>query len=323
MRCFEEKDLVEVDCNLCGSSETKLVALRSDGLRVVECLNCGLAYLNPRPADDVISRLYDREYYGGADHLKSYSMPDYFENAQRSLEEKTHFGFKLIDTIAEYQPLKDSRLLDVGCAFGAFLVIARSYGSKAEGVELCDFSASLGRERFGVDIKTGTLRSVGYRKHRFDIITMFELIEHLPDPSAFLREIHRILKNGGLICISTPNYHCHLKYGSRWLGFTKSFEHIFFFDDGSLGALLRKPGFEVIHSETIERISPLGRGIMFNERRKRKFLALRNGLSRRPLLFRLGRYFWKVCTNAQIRRNERTGFGHNLLVLARKTPASS
>jgi len=315
---FDEKDLVEVNCNLCGKSETKFITLRPDGLKVVGCLNCGLAYLNPRPKDHIISKLYDREYYQGGDYLKSYWISDYFEETKKSLENKTHFGFKLISKIAKYKELKDSKLLDVGCAFGAFLIIARSHGSKPEGIELSDFSAIRGREGFGLEIKTGTLESAHYPKRYFDIVTMFELIEHLPDPSAFFKEVHKILKNNGLICISTPNYHCHLKYGKKWLGFTISFEHIFFFDENSIRALLRKTGFEVIHSETIEEIGPLHRAIIFNEKRRRKFFRLRNSLSRNSFLFPLVRYFWRICNYAQIRLNEKAGFGHRLLVMARK-----
>jgi 2-polyprenyl-3-methyl-5-hydroxy-6-metoxy-1,4-benzoquinol methylase len=318
MRYFEEKDLVQVSCNLCGRSETKVIALRPDGLKVEECLKCGLAYLNPRPNDDVISRLYDREYYHGGDHLRSYSTSDFLEDTQRALEDKTHMGFKLIRKIAEYQNLRGSRLLDVGCACGASLVIARSYGSLAEGVELSDFSAELGRKKFGVKIKTGTLQSADYPNQHFDIVTMFELVEHIPDPLTLFKEVYRILKANGLICISTPNYNCHLKYGSKWLGFTKSFEHIFFFNDTSLKALLGTTGFEVIFSQTIEVISPLGRAILFDEKRRRRYLRLRNRLAKISWLFSSARHIWKTFTSLQAKQNERAGFGQTLLIIAQK-----
>jgi len=313
---FDKDSLIRVSCNLCGRNKTKFITTRPDGLKVVECLNCGLAYLNPRPRGGVIFGLYDENYYQGRTQLKSYD--NYIEETLKSLEDGTNAGFQIIKRIATYKELKDSRLLDIGCACGAFLVIARSWKAKVEGLEISNFSAEWGRESFGLEIKTGTLETIRYSANSFDLVTMFDLVEHLTDPTSFFRDVYRITKNGGLICVVTPNYHCKEKYGKSWIGFNMSLEHIYFFDKESLGKMLDKVGFKILHIETMETLSAIQKSVYFKQDLNKAFSKLRNILTKMPPIFYLARYFWRAYNSFLGKINEKTGFGHGLLVIAKK-----
>lgn len=119
MRCLEAKDLVEVDRNLCGGSQSNLVALGWGRFGAVGCLNSGMAHLGSHLADNVIPRRCNREYQGEADDLKSHSGVDYLENTQRTSEEKTQFGFSSVDAVAQCKRLKGGRWWDVGCTLVA------------------------------------------------------------------------------------------------------------------------------------------------------------------------------------------------------------
>jgi len=139
---------------------------------------------------------------------------------------------------------KAGRLLDVGCGKGWFLETARERGWQVEGVELCHEVAERTMERVGVQVRTGSIFDVELPSETFDLVTMYDVIEHLETPIEALRICHRILKRGGVLALSTPNLN---GFGCRLLG-AKAFavwpdEHIIYFGPASMKRAIRLADF--------------------------------------------------------------------------------
>ena len=138
------------------------------------------------------------------------------------------------------------RLLDVGCSSGAFIAAARSLGIEAEGVEPASAPAKTALES-GLRVYQGLLEDLNLPSASYDVITLFEVLEHLKDPLSLLKECHRILHKGGLLVIRTGNtdsWSAHCQKG-RWEYFSIEAHggHISFFNPASMGRLAERSGF--------------------------------------------------------------------------------
>jgi 2-polyprenyl-3-methyl-5-hydroxy-6-metoxy-1,4-benzoquinol methylase len=142
-------------------------------------------------------------------------------------------------------PATHGRLLDVGAATGFFVEQARAVGWDAIGLEPSEWAAEFARRELGMEVFTGTLESMHFADQAFDVVTLWEVIEHLPDPMVTLQEIRRILRPGGQLVLSTPDSGSPVARasGRRWLGWRKVPEHLFFFDRSNLDRLLTRAGF--------------------------------------------------------------------------------
>ncbi len=152
---------------------------------------------------------------------------------------------------------QDRRLLDVGCHIGVFLEIAQERGWEAWGVEPSRWAAREALSR-GLQVIEGTLDDVHLADEFFDVITMWDVIEHLADPLTELRRSQRLLKKGGAICIHTINIESPLArlMGSRWPWLMEM--HLYYFSPRTLEEMLRKAGFTVLKMVNQGRFLRLG-----------------------------------------------------------------
>jgi 2-polyprenyl-3-methyl-5-hydroxy-6-metoxy-1,4-benzoquinol methylase len=228
-----------VPCILCGSKSSRpLVA--SQGYAILRCNGCSLAYLSPQPAERDQQELYGETYFNSED------------GTQRGYSSYLAQAANLRATFRERLPYlvvsgPGNRLLDVGAAAGHFVKEAREAGWNAEGLEYSRWAAEYANRELGVPVREGTLENAGFPAGAFDVVTMWEVIEHLADPRNALREIRRILTPDGMLHLSTPDAGSLVARmaGKRWLGWRKIPEHLFFFDFRSLERLLASEGFQV------------------------------------------------------------------------------
>ena len=206
-------------CALCGTPEgTPLFAV--DGSLHVRCGRCELVREASRPI--ATSQVYDSDYYSTESAKGGYA--NYVLDAsinQLTIEER-------LDAI-EARLGRKGRLLDVGCALGDFVEVAVARGWDAEGVEISAYAAAEARSK-GLRVRTGVLEDLALPSGSYDVITLYDVVEHLTDPIATLREVYRLLAPGGVLHMVTPNVgglQARL-LGAKWYHY-KPGEHIYLF----------------------------------------------------------------------------------------------
>jgi SAM-dependent methyltransferase len=165
-------------------------------LQALRCANCGIIFLSPQPTPEQIASLYGREYFEG--DFRCGHEGAYFEDATLS----GLVDHALLDRIRAFRGT--GRFLELGCAGGAFLAAARAAGYETTGVEFSADAAHFAVERFGLDVRTGTLEEAALPSGSFDVVYAGDVIEHLPDPLRTVREIHRVMAPGGILVLACP-----------------------------------------------------------------------------------------------------------------------
>ncbi len=218
-------------------------------LQGISCAECGIIFLDPQPTAEEITQLYSKEYFEGdfrCGHAGSYFDDDSFTGI---------VDHQLLQRIRGFKP--GGRFLEVGCAGGAFLDAARKAGYTVRGVEFSDDAAQLAREKFGLDVITGDLQAAQFPDAGFDMVFMGDVIEHLPDPAATVAEINRITAENGLLVLACPTQTNTIfsrigffVYGMLGKKATINLPpyHLFEYRPASLGRLLDRCGFELIHT---------------------------------------------------------------------------
>jgi 2-polyprenyl-3-methyl-5-hydroxy-6-metoxy-1,4-benzoquinol methylase len=206
---------------------------------MITCERCGLVRVEGVPDGDRLNQLYSESYFRSSDS-SALGYDDYI--ADRAKISKT-FG-KRIEEIERLVGRK-GRMLDVGCATGFSVEVARSRGWEAQGVELSRFACDYARREIGVDVFCGSLGEVELEPESLDVVTMWDYIEHSPDPLGELRQANRLLKSGGLLALTTPNIASLPAriWGSRWMGI-KQEEHLYYFAPETIKKMLELCGFE-------------------------------------------------------------------------------
>jgi len=247
MHKWTAEELEEVSCDSCGSRDVAREFVRQDGLRVVECAACGLAFLNPRPRSDLIRLLYGKGYFNG-------TSADRGEGGLRPNDLRLPLVRPLPRPVLllteRFGGVRGKDVLEIGCATGSLLRALASEGARAKGVELSEYAAGQARE-IGLDVATGTIEDyASVHRNCADMLVALEVIEHVTSPKRFLEQAYRLLRPGGTMVLSTPNYACSRRFGEKWLGFNASFEHIFFFSQAALRRLAESAGFTLRHVES-------------------------------------------------------------------------
>ena len=244
--------LESTECILCGNNSAQYLYTISDLLlerseivaTFVQCQNCGLTYQNPRPS-------FAEMAYHYPPHYESYADPE--EQAVQSLLMRKAFAYgldKRYRFIAGYR--SSGRLLDIGCATGTFLHKLQQEGNwEVYGVEVNSDVAERAKYRYNLNIHAGTVEDAAYPDNFFDVVTMWDVLEHLHDPVTTLREIRRILTPDGLVVTRVPNgasWDARI-FKQYWAGFDAP-RHLYVFTPRTLSLLLRKTGFNILKHTT-------------------------------------------------------------------------
>lgn len=235
-------------CDLCGKSDATIVypatvdsasnlacscACTNDGHgkyhQVVRCKNCGLYYCSPRPD----SQLLEQGYGEVEDEL----YHDEEEGRRRTFRGN-------LGRLTYYK--KKGKLLDVGCALGIFIDEASKLGWDAEGIEPSKWCVEKGKEFFNLKIRQGSYKNLSEFDYKFDVITMWDVLEHVDEPSIALRNCRDILEDDGILVFSTVNIGSLYArmLGRKWPWFMEM--HLYYFDLDTIRKYLEKAGFMVL-----------------------------------------------------------------------------
>ncbi len=182
-----------------------------------------------------------------------YESDSYYTIALKSQAEvEAHWGFRwrhVLRSLLRYA--QKPRLLDVGAGNGFFVYLARNeFGLPADGLEISEAESTYAREMFGVDFIRSDLAHV---EARYDAVTSFNVIEHVPDPMALLAGMRSRLNEGGYLIVTTPNPSCiHRRvHGLQKWSMVAPPHHINLFTRPALEEMLGLAGFEVLEYSTI------------------------------------------------------------------------
>ena len=141
-------------------------------------------------------------------------------------------------------------VLDVGCGLGQFVEVANRCGWKAEGLELSRGAVDFAL-RHGLAVRDLDFFSEEIKANSYDLVTLFEVIEHVPNPSEFIRRSEEVVRPGGLVYLTTPNFASIDRFllGKHWELIQR--EHLTYFTPRTIRALVKKTNrFEILHLET-------------------------------------------------------------------------
>lgn len=233
-----------VSCNYCGLNNT--VSLFGHK-QLVKCCNCGLIYVNPRPVQSEVFARYGENYYqtkspeyGGYEDY----WDDLAPNAKTSRKRISHIEKLLSGT---------GRLLDVGCAGGFFMRAAKERGWDAYGIDVSKYAIKRARTEWNDRVQETDLAGFKTPPGTFDVITFWDVLEHVCDPLSNLRSAFFLLKPGGIVAISTPDAGSlpARLLGEKWLGFRCLEEHNYYFSRRTLRKMLVKAGFTVVAIKSV------------------------------------------------------------------------
>lgn len=242
-------DLEQVDCGLCGSANRELRF--TDGpFSVVGCTDCGLVYVTPRLAPGALIESVYNEGYWSSDAAKDRGYSDY--RADEPLYIKTYERRRAVIDRHFDQP---GRVLDVGCAAGYFLSVMQKDGWDVRGLEPSEAIRARAVERLGTlpdgrpRVQAGLLGQAELEEGSFDLVTFWDVIEHIPDVRAALRTARSLLAPGGKLLIETQNVDSRAAklLGPKWQHY-KHAEHIYHFNPATLRRLMGESGFEILEN---------------------------------------------------------------------------
>lgn len=232
-----------IKCDICGSLSTEILFeipdLWTDRMDIhvdyYQCADCGLVFQFPKPSMEFLKVFYPENYevfHNGTNLLSDFGL-------------KKRFGL-----IRRYK--SKGTLLDVGSAQGYFLSYVKHHsGWNAIGIEPNQAAANRARQKYGLNIIDNDIEKVDFRGQTFDVITMWDVLEHLSDPSFVLKKLKSQLKPDGILVLRLPNLSSldAKWFGKCWAGYDSP-RHLFVFNISNLEILLKQTGFriELIHS---------------------------------------------------------------------------
>lgn len=238
---WQATELIAINCPICSSDNYKVIYSRADSLDIVSCQSCSFRFVQPQPSQRELNRFYKQGYFSGGHDF--HQGKDYFNSRKRAIATEQITGWHFLN---DHVDLSQKRLLDLGCADGALLVLARQYGaSQVTGVEVSAEAAAYGRNQYGLEILESSADSLPFADQTFDVVTAFDLIEHVRHPDQLFKEVNRVLRIGGLFVGGCPDMDCFDDWGAEWIGVRRNMEHLSYFDNQTLSTIAEQLCFKV------------------------------------------------------------------------------
>jgi len=229
----------------CPPGRDRLFGLVHGTFALSRCSSCGCIFQNPVPEKSALARFYPREYWWSENTTHVGRSAHFFrklEKAYREFVTRDHVRF--LNSCVRENPHSNKLLLDIGCGNGTFLHLARLHGFDPHGMDVSDRAVEIAQQQYGLKVRQGEIGSKIWNGCRFDFITMFHVLEHLPDPRLGLKYARELLQPGGVLILQVPNLSSLQArlFGARWYGLDVP-RHVINYTPKALGHLLRDAGF--------------------------------------------------------------------------------
>ncbi len=200
--------MATVACRICSTLQFQ-PRFRKNGFNIERCVQCGLIQVTNPPETSGIESHYEEEFFH--EHYEKL-----LRDPQRQAYEYQKFNYRLGEIQKKVQA--KGNILDVGCSLGFFLNAAQRQGWTVHGLELSDWASNYARAKFGIPVLSKPLEEGDFKPESFDVVTMWNVIEHLENPTSVVKTIHRILRPGGMMVFTTGNVESLLAriQNARW-----------------------------------------------------------------------------------------------------------
>jgi SAM-dependent methyltransferase len=224
-------------CLICNTNIFELI-FKKNGFNIGKCSHCATTQVIDPPPSAEIDGYYDQDFFH-----KFYDK--LLNDPKRQAYEYRKFNFRLEEI--EKEASRKGSILDVGCSFGFFLDAARKRGWKTYGVEIGEYAANYAKSNFNLTVFTEPLNDVDFEDEFFDVVTLWNVIEHLDDPNEMIQDISRILKIGGILVLTTANIESPLARLKKenWRVLIPPI-HLSYFSPSTIEYLLNSANLEVI-----------------------------------------------------------------------------
>ncbi|WP_296618446.1 class I SAM-dependent methyltransferase [Marivirga sp.] len=231
------------ECPVCSASNlrnhmvVKDHSVSKESFNIMVCDNCNFHFTNPRPDKDEIGKYYEsEEYISHSDKANSPINLIYKIARKYALSTKK----KLINSVAKD---KKGRILDYGCGTGYLLETMKSDGWKTFGIEPNDKARELASQK--VKVKE-TIEQLDLKNKKFDIITLWHVLEHIHDLNSTIKTLKTILKEKGKIIIAVPNIESYEEsiFGEEWAAYDVP-RHLYHFSQDTMKTLMLKHGLKI------------------------------------------------------------------------------
>lgn len=256
---LQPKEMISKKCNFCESDCFSKFACEN-GFDIVRCSNCGLVMVNPLPTFQYIQDFYSQYHEPDSAAIWGNYMANVYAQALNFIKKFPH----------------GSKVLDVGCGYGQFLVLAKERKFQVFGTELAEEPAGYVEKEYKIPVFHGILEDSSFEDGYFDVITLWFVLEHLMDPRKTILKCFNLLKKGGVLVICVPNIDFRQmlvpfqnftmldsffrKIGIK-VGTVKFFHavdppaHLYGFNQRSLGFLLGRTGFAKVKFDVPENLN--------------------------------------------------------------------
>ena len=241
--CRVDATLEQVTCFRCHVSG--VVRFRRDPFALVQCQECGQAFVSPRLSEQGRRDVYDSDYFDAC-------VYGYKKRLSLSLWHQRTWSdgrLELIETLAGAP--QGRRLLEIGCAYGLFLNLAQRRGYAVSGIEYSQAAVTWTQQNTQLDVRQGTVETVELPVSAFDVVCFWDVFEHVPDPGFFIAAVAKALRPGGLVALSCPNFGSMPArlMRSHWTTLRPE-QHLWHFDLRTLKRTLTEAGFDDVRVVT-------------------------------------------------------------------------
>jgi len=221
-------------CILCDKTDLKTL-YKKDSFDILHCTHCGSIF------NSNWDRLSDEQQFNNREVLEIERIKKRFESDKILYFDRFNQDLK---KIIQYR--NKGKLLDIGSSYGFFLTCARDQGWETIGIDVDINAVNFSTQHLNLDVKFGNLIQCHFDENKFDVITLFHVLEHVPNPHEIIQEIKRILKPDGLVVIDVPNADDfrRLLFKENWPQFRE--HHLWYFSIKTLRFFLQKYGFKVL-----------------------------------------------------------------------------
>lgn len=241
-------------CKICESEQVAIKYKKINGYKIkrkfdiLECSNCKVSFTDPFLSKKEYQDYHNKHQVAFNGAGNDSAIVEYLDNKQEQWK-----GLGYLDRLNGLLKAKPDakRVLDIGCGAGLYLDFLKNEGFYVEGIELSPWGYNIATNTLGIKVQNNLIGNLAEPKSKFDVINLYDVVEHTTDPNGFLQDLKKWIKKDGIIMINLPNMDSKISISSnRYWNKISPPDHTFHFNIESICYLLNKNGFHPISIST-------------------------------------------------------------------------